>query len=171
MAGLIAEARRASGLSQEQVARMAGTSRPNVSAYERGHRSPTLDTLERLLAANGHRLLAVPIPSFEQRQDRRGKPFFVPHQLPQLPPSAAMAQVHLPMHVNWSNPEQIWDLSNRSQRLLAYQMLIAEGGPDDISTFVDGSLLIDLWQEMFVPEDIRAAWQPIMIKALGREAT
>jgi hypothetical protein len=87
-----------------------------------------LDTLERLLAANGQRLLAVPIPSFEQRQDRRGKPFFVPHQLPQLPPTAAMAQVHLPMHVNWSNPEQIWDLSNRSQRLLAYQMLIAEGG-------------------------------------------
>ena len=55
---LVAEARQSSGLSQGDVARRAGTSRPTLSAYEHGQRNPTLDTLERVLAANGQKLVA-----------------------------------------------------------------------------------------------------------------
>ena len=50
--------RRAVGLSQEQWARAAATSRPTLSAYEHGHKSPTLHTLDRLLAAAGYVLEA-----------------------------------------------------------------------------------------------------------------
>jgi hypothetical protein len=53
--------------------------------------------------------------------------------------------------------------------LLAYQLLLAEGDPVDISTFVDGALLIDLWSEMFLPDEIRAAWQPLIDQVLGNE--
>ena len=52
MSTLMAMARRDSGMSQAEVARRAGTSRPTLSAYEGGSRNPTLDTLERVLAAN-----------------------------------------------------------------------------------------------------------------------
>lgn len=169
MSTLIGDARRASGLSQAEVARLAGTSRPNVSAFERGRRSPTLDTLERLLAANGQRLVTAPILTFEQRVDHRGKPFFVPSQLPRLTPAAAMARVSLPKNVNWSGPQQTWNLADRAQRMLAYQLVLAEGDADDISTFVDGTLLIDLWSEMFLPDEIRAAWQPLIDQVLGNE--
>jgi transcriptional regulator with XRE-family HTH domain len=169
MSPLLADARRASGLTQAEVARLAGTSRPNVSAFEHGRRSPTLDTLERLLAANGQRLVALPELSFEQRVDRRGKPFFVPNQLPQLSPSASLARVTLPKHVNWSSAQESWDLSDRTQRLLAYQLVLAEGAPSDISTFIDGSLLIDLWSELFLPPEIRAAWQRMVDQVLGRD--
>jgi transcriptional regulator with XRE-family HTH domain len=48
--------RRRRGLTQAELARRAGTSQPVVSAYERGHRDPTLGTLERLVAAGGERL-------------------------------------------------------------------------------------------------------------------
>jgi len=167
VSALIADARRASGLSQAEVARLAGTSRPNVSAFEHGRRSPTLDTLERLLAANGQRLVAVPVLDFEKHVDRRGKPFFVPNQLPQLSPTVSLARVVLPKHVSWSGPQETWDLADRTQRLLAYQLLLAEGDPVDISTFVDGALLIDLWSEMFLPVEIRAAWQPLIDRVLG----
>lgn len=56
---LLRAARRSSGLGQAEVARRAGTSQPDVSFVERGKRVPTVDTLERLLAGTGHRLVAV----------------------------------------------------------------------------------------------------------------
>jgi transcriptional regulator with XRE-family HTH domain len=50
---LIRMARREAGLSQQQLAARAGTSQAAVSAYESGRRSPSVDTLCRLLAAAG----------------------------------------------------------------------------------------------------------------------
>jgi transcriptional regulator with XRE-family HTH domain len=50
---LIRMARREAGLSQQQLAGRAGTSQAAVSAYESGRRSPSVDTLCRLLAAAG----------------------------------------------------------------------------------------------------------------------
>lgn len=50
---LIAEARRRAGLSQRELAERAGTSQPAIARLEQGHASPTLATLERLVAAAG----------------------------------------------------------------------------------------------------------------------
>ncbi len=47
------ERRRAGGLRLREVARAAGTSVPNLSAYERGTKRPNETTLERLLAVLG----------------------------------------------------------------------------------------------------------------------
>jgi transcriptional regulator with XRE-family HTH domain len=55
-AALVREARRRQGVSQAQLALRAGTSQHAVSLIERGLRRPSLDTLERLLLATGHRL-------------------------------------------------------------------------------------------------------------------
>ncbi len=72
----------------------------------------------------------------------------------------------LPKHVSWSGPQKTWDLADRAQRLLAYQLLLAEGEPLEIAAFVDGSLLIDLWGELFLPVEIRTAWQPLVDQVL-----
>ena len=48
--------RRRHGLTQAELARRAGTSQPVISAYERGIRDPTYDTLRRLVEAAGERL-------------------------------------------------------------------------------------------------------------------
>lgn len=50
---LIRIARRQAGLTQQVLAKRAGTSQAAVSAYESGRRSPSVDTLCRLLAAAG----------------------------------------------------------------------------------------------------------------------
>jgi DNA-binding XRE family transcriptional regulator len=52
---LLANARRVAGMSQDERARRAHTSRPTLSACEHGRKSPTLETAARLLAE-------VPIP-------------------------------------------------------------------------------------------------------------
>ena len=51
---LIRMARRKAGLSQTELAALAGTSQAAVSTYESGKRSPSVDTLCRILAATGH---------------------------------------------------------------------------------------------------------------------
>jgi hypothetical protein len=50
---LIRTARRRAGLTQTELAERAGTSQAAVSAYESGRRSPSVDTLVRILAAAG----------------------------------------------------------------------------------------------------------------------
>ncbi|WP_282948859.1 helix-turn-helix domain-containing protein [Cellulomonas endometrii] len=55
-AGLIREARELARLSQSELADRAGTSQPAVSRYESGLASPSVATLDRLLAAAGARL-------------------------------------------------------------------------------------------------------------------
>lgn len=50
---LIRMARREAGLTQTELAARAATSQAAVSAYESGRRSPSVDTLVRIIAATG----------------------------------------------------------------------------------------------------------------------
>jgi transcriptional regulator with XRE-family HTH domain len=61
---LLAEARRVAGMSQDELARRAHTSRPTLSAYEHGRKSPTLETAARLLAEAGFELTVQPHVAF-----------------------------------------------------------------------------------------------------------
>ena len=65
------ERRIANGLSQAQLARRAGTSQAFISQLENGEKSPTFDTVTRLLTVMGEelRLDAVPTPHRYERQD------------------------------------------------------------------------------------------------------
>ncbi|MGH2751852.1 MAG: helix-turn-helix transcriptional regulator [Actinomycetota bacterium] len=53
---LIRLARHDGGLSQRDLARLAGTSQAAIAAYETGRRSPTMDTLTRIVRAAGRDL-------------------------------------------------------------------------------------------------------------------
>lgn len=53
---LIRLARMESGLSQRELARLAGTSQAAIASYEGGKRSPTVDTLLRIVRATGRDL-------------------------------------------------------------------------------------------------------------------
>jgi transcriptional regulator with XRE-family HTH domain len=54
----IRQVRLAAGLSQGQLADLAGTSQPTISAYEHDRRVPTLHALNKLVAACGFVLCA-----------------------------------------------------------------------------------------------------------------
>lgn len=51
---VLRQARRAAGLTQGQLAELAGTSQSAVAAYETGVREPTLPVLERMIRSSGH---------------------------------------------------------------------------------------------------------------------
>lgn len=59
---LIKLARWDSGLSQRDLARRAGTSQAAIAAYESGNRSPTVETLARIIRAAGRDLRIQVVP-------------------------------------------------------------------------------------------------------------
>ena len=159
---VLMKAREAAGLSQAELAQLAGTSRPTLSAYEHGRKSPTLRTATRIVAAAGFDLTLAPRIAFRQVTGARDRPIHVPNVLPRLPPEAAFATVQLPLHLEWSDRGRYFDQRVRRERARVYEIVLREGGADDILTYIDGALLIDLWDELVLPSDIRAAWHPVV---------
>lgn len=165
--GLLRGVRRAAGLSQDELSRRAGTSRTAVSAYEHGRKSPSLDTVERLLAGAGYELDARPRVGFVEVAGARGRPVSVPNRLPRLPIERALAVVELPLRLNWSRPGRVFRLSDRGDRARVYETVLREGAPQDVRDYVDGALLVDLWGELVLPRDVRAAWSPLIDAVLA----
>jgi transcriptional regulator with XRE-family HTH domain len=161
---LLIAARRAAALSQDELATRAGTSRPTLSSYEHGHRSPTLRTAARILAAAGFELNAARRVTFAEHTTSRGRVVVVPSALPRLDPVRALAEVKLPLHLNWSDPDQVFDLGDRRQRARAYEVVLREGSADDLLAYVDGVLLLELWDELVLPREVRAAWEPLIAR-------
>ncbi|WP_344882780.1 helix-turn-helix transcriptional regulator [Allokutzneria multivorans] len=159
---MLLRVRQEAGLSQEELAERVGTSRPTLSAYENDRKSPTVETMERLLSAAGFQLTVEPAISFVDHVVSRGRIATVPSRLPRLDPRKAFATVRLPLHLNWSHPGKISDLSDRGDRGRCYEVVLREGGADDILEYIDGALLVDLWPELVVPRDIRALWEPLV---------
>lgn len=167
---LLSRARLDAGLSQEELARRAHTSRTTLSAYEHGRKSPTLATVERLLAQTGYALALVLDVEFERRPLARGRVMYVPTALPRLQVARALARVALPLRLNWSEPGRVFNLANRPERSRVYEIVLREGVPDDVLAYVDGALLVDLWEDLVLPREIRAAWRPLIDAALSDPA-
>jgi hypothetical protein len=62
-ARLIKEARSTAGLTQAELAELAGTSQPTIASYEAGDKVPNVSTLERVLRATGTTLVASRLPA------------------------------------------------------------------------------------------------------------
>ncbi len=162
---LIAEARKRASLSQEELAERAGTSRTAVCAYEAGAKDPRAETVERLLDAAGYRLELA--PSIEWSTLGTGRTTFsCPSALPHLEASRALATVDLPHHLAWSG-RTVFALADRHERQRVYEIVLTEGRPLDIESFVDGTLLVDAWDDLFLRKNIRSAWQPLIDQARG----
>ncbi len=167
MAGLLERARRDAGLSQGELARRARTSRTTLSAYEHGRTSPTMATAARVLSACGFDLAATRQVTFCQVPVGRGQTVAVPSALLRLPVEQAMASVVLPLHLNWSQPGTPVNLAVRRERARAYEVVLREGRAGDIEQYIDGALLLDLWDELVLPRAVRLAWEPVVAASLA----
>jgi hypothetical protein len=86
----------------------------------------------------------------------------VPDRLPRLDAAGALASVTLPVHLNWSIPDRMFDVELRADRARVYEVVLQEGRPADILAYVDGALLADLWDDLVLPGAVRAAWSPVI---------
>jgi hypothetical protein len=123
-----------------------------------------LDTAERLLRVSGFELDMRPRITFHSVTGPRGRVFQVPDRLPSLTPHSALATVTLPLSLNWSQPEREYRLRDRSDRARVYEAVLREGGAHDVLTYVDGALLVDLWDELVLPPYLRTAWESSILE-------
>jgi transcriptional regulator with XRE-family HTH domain len=167
---LLAYARRAAGLTQDALARLAGTSQATISAYERGAKSPSLAVADRIIEATGHRLEIVANLEFVEVPGQHGlHPFWLAKELWRLDPDRAFSTVLLPgADHHWSVQRRLYYLHDRTDRARAYELLLREGRPSDLLDYIDGALLVDIWAELDLPDPIRRAWQPLIRKTLPK---
>lgn len=159
---IIERARRGSGLSQRELARRSGTSQPTLSTYERGSKSPTLAVVERIVQSTGYDLDLTARLDFATHAGSRGEPYVVAERLWRLDFEGAFATVVLPGHLHWSGPSRAYKLSDRSDRARVYEIVLREGTEADLLTYVDGALLVDLWEDLILPRLLREAWTPLV---------
>jgi hypothetical protein len=91
----------------------------------------------------------------------------VPGHLPRLDMTHAFARVRLPLHLNWSAPGRVFDRGSRADRARVYEIVLQESRPADILAYVDGALLVDLWDDLVLPRPVRSAWTPVVRASRG----
>ena len=79
----------------------------------------------------------------------------------------ALASVELPLTLNWSQPGRVFRLSDRGDRARVYEFVLREGSDGDALAYIDGALLVDLWDELVLPRAVRAAWSPLIDQVRG----
>ena len=109
----------------------------------------------------------MPGVEFVQNALSRGRTIRVPTRLPRLPLRQAFATITLPLHLNWSQLNREFKLSKRDRWARLYEVVLREGAPDDFLTYVDGALLVDLWDSLVLRRAVRSAWAGVGESALS----
>jgi DNA-binding XRE family transcriptional regulator len=161
---LLEVARRHRGLTQVELAAKVGTSQAALSAYERGLKSPSLKVASRIFEAAGFDLaLRVHIDWVEHRLPEMD-PFWVPNMLWSVDMPDCFATLKIPDLVH-DGPMMEWDMRDREQRKGVYEQLIRCGLPQQMIRWVDGPLLVDVWDELDLPEPVRTVWRRAIVTA------
>ncbi len=162
---IIEIARKARGWTQTQLAKAAGTSQATVSAYERREKSPSLGVIERLVGEAGYTLRLDHTVDFKRFSDGQTL-YWIPDRLWRVEPRLCFGKVKFPDGVahresgEWQ--QRYFDLADRGDRRRVYQFLLQAGIPVWIWRWVDGALLVDLWDELDLPRQLRVQWQPLI---------
>lgn len=143
-------ARHQLGLTQAEVARLAGVTQPAIAAYEAGRRRPT-GPAELVLDGMVTALRGRAVPAV----DGRG----LPKKLPKgrwAPVVGSDATVRLPTRLDWTpRRKPLRDLSDDRIRAGAYAQVLDEGTAADIRFWIDPDALVELWPAVPVARKMR----------------
>jgi hypothetical protein len=91
-------------------------------------------------------------------QARRGRRPLVAADLAELR-GPVTGTVELPLRLFWC-PDRTFDLDAPGMLDWMYQTVLREATqPEDLTTFLDGATLVARWPELFLPREVRAAWE------------
>ena len=68
--------------------------------------------------------------------------------------------MRLPRHIRWSGEPIEYDLANPRHLRSVYEQVLREGTEDDVRHHVRRTTLLDVWDDLFLPDYVRAAWAP-----------
>lgn len=144
-------------MTQESLARRAGTSQSTLSAYERGIKTPSLAVAERILYALGYRLDVRDVVTFHSVViNDDGWTIQVPDRLWRVDPPHCFIRVYV--------GNNAYDLTDPRERTEAYVQLIEHCGEEEIFEHVDAALLVAAWPAVSrrLRDPVRQAWEPLV---------
>ena len=71
-----------------------------------------------------------------------------------------MASCVFPCRSGWSGESVDYTLANPRHLRSVYEQVLREGTEDDVRRYVRASTLVEVWDDLFLPAYVRAAWEP-----------
>jgi hypothetical protein len=70
--------------------------------------------------------------------------------------------VRLPLHVYASGqgPARRFDMSNETERIELYEIVLTDGAAEDVCRYVNREELLRLWPRLWLPPHVRQVWEP-----------
>ncbi|HEX2029224.1 MAG TPA: hypothetical protein VHF25_14615 [Nitriliruptorales bacterium] len=96
----------------------------------------------------------------------RERPFALPTDLEDLEGPKARGVVTLPLHIDWSR-QRSYDLDDRADRRRLYEQVLREGTLEDLRRYIDVDHLVDVWEELYLPAEIKQAWWKLLTEERG----
>ena len=125
-----------------------------------------LPTVSRPRAIVGHTgVMALQQPQGVIR--RALKPPAIPDDVDDPTVEKAAGVITLPSRVRWSSPSRRYDLGDRAQRARVYEQVLVEGTAEDVRRFIEVDALIELWDELCLPDHVRRAWAAWLARNRG----
>ncbi|HEY3142630.1 MAG TPA: hypothetical protein VGJ86_15940 [Acidimicrobiales bacterium] len=79
--------------------------------------------------------------------------------------------VELPLEVHWSYPLRPFDLDEAADRNAFYEIVLQQGDVKHIRQFVDVDELLEIWEQLFLPANVEAAWADYFERIRGVHVT
>ena len=79
--------------------------------------------------------------------------------------------VELPLEVHWSHPLRAFDLDDPSDRVFVYETVLRQGDGAHIREFIDVDELLEIWDQLYLPANIEAAWADYFERVRGVQVT
>jgi prevent-host-death family protein len=143
-------------LGEPGRARPGSEARPALRAAAASLRD-ALCTLEPLLGQET--APAAPAAHAVPHQARPGRAGLVAASLADLR-GPAHGVVELPLRLFWSAPDRTFDLDQPSMLQAMYEAVLREASrPDDLTSYLNGEVLLAAWPELYLPKGLRRAWE------------
>ena len=72
----------------------------------------------------------------------------------------AHGTVTLPLRLYWSGPSPAFDLDDTDLCRWLYEIVLREAAdPEELTTYLNGDKLVEVWPRLFLPKGVRRAWE------------
>ena len=85
------------------------------------------------------------------------RPVEIPDDLADGTVAPERGRVKLPKRLAWSGQGK-FDLDDPRDRMYVYQLVMTEGTCDDVRRYIDLSLLLEMWHDMWLSPHVRERW-------------
>ena len=83
----------------------------------------------------------------------------------------AHGMIQLPQRLFWSAPDCTFDLDDPATLRSVYQKVLREAiNSGELVTYLNGDMLVSVWPDLFLPENIRRAWEHVHPVLAARRA-